>query len=125
MVRYGIAPGTVACDEGEAMSTIGRTEPGATGTPPAPTSPPAPADGEDRLQLTPEWREYYADVDWVHEEYNAGRWAQYAGEYIAVVGKKLLGHGPDRLKLRQEVARESGVRPGRIHITYIEPPIEC
>src|SRR5439155_854053 len=64
----------------------------------APAATAAPADdGVDRLTLTPEWREYLADVKWVNDEYNAGRWQPYAGEYIAVVCKQLIGHGPDLL----------------------------
>ena len=89
----------------------------------APSTP--PDDGTDRLPLTPEWREYFADIKWVREEYNAGRLAPYAGEYIAVVRKQLLGHGPSLLKVREDVARETGIRPGRIVTTYVEPPIEC
>ncbi|MDB5309357.1 MAG: hypothetical protein JWO38_3559 [Gemmataceae bacterium] len=88
---------------------------------------PAPPTGteEVRLPLTPESAEYLADCAWVNGEYNSGRWEPHVGSYIAVVGKQLLGHGPDPLRLREEVARDHGVRPGRIVITYIERPIEC
>lgn len=101
-------------------TTPQQTEP--ESTPAAPVAP--PDDGVDRLQLTPEGWETLADWKWVDQEYNAGRWEPYAGEYIAVVRKQLLGHGPSLLKLREDVARETGIPPGRIVITYVEPPIE-
>ena len=95
--------------------------------PASPAAAPAAStdDGVDRLQLTPESWELIADWKWVDEEYNAGRWGPYAGEYIAVVRKQLVGHGPDLLKLYEDVSRETGFHPDRIVTTYVEPPIDC
>jgi hypothetical protein len=84
-----------------------------------------PETGEIFLILPPEWQEYFADWNWVDDEYNARRWDEYAGNYIAVYHKQLLGHGPDPNELRDRVAREHQLPPGLILTTYIEPPIEC
>lgn len=108
------------------MNAAQKAEADANGTGPAPVGPPTPPeDGVIRLQLTPEGWQVLADKAWAYEEYNAGRWAPYGGEYIAVHRKQLSGHGPDRLKLREDVARETGFHPDRIVIIYVEPPFEC
>jgi hypothetical protein len=107
------------------MSTTRPVEADANGTPPTPVSPPAPADGVVRLQLSPEGWAALADKKWAYQEYNSGRWDQYRGNYAAVYRQQLVGHGPDLLKLREDVARETGVRPGRIVIIYLEPLFEC
>jgi hypothetical protein len=106
---------------------VNRVEVEGNGTTPPPAAPPAPApdDGVDRLQLSPEGWEMLADWKWVDQEYNAGRWEPYRGEYIAVVRKQLVGHGPDLLKLREDVSRETGIQPDRIVTAYVEPPIDC
>jgi hypothetical protein len=88
-----------------------------------PTTP--PDDGVDQLQLTPEGWGLLADKEWAYQEYNAGRWEPYRGEYIAIYRKRLVGHGPDLLKLREQVARETGVDPDRIAVIYLEPLFPC
>jgi hypothetical protein len=90
---------------------------------PAPR-PPAPHDDPDKLPLTPEGWEVLADMKWVDDEFHLWHWEPYAGNYIAVVRKQLLGYGPDYLALRERVAREHNVSPNRIVISYVEPPIE-
>lgn len=92
----------------------------------AESTPSMPSDeGGDRLQLTPEGWALLADKEWAYQEYNAGRWESYRGEYIAIYRKRLVGHGPDLLKLREQVAREIGVDPDRIAVIYLEPLFQC
>ena len=86
---------------------------------------PPPGDGADRLQLTSEEWTLLADKEWAYQEYNAGRWESYRGEYIAIYRKRLVGHGPDLLKLRERVARETGADPDRIAVIYLEPLFQC
>ena len=76
-----------------------------------------------KLPLSAEDRAYLADLKWVNEEYNRGRWDEFAGSYIAVAGKKLIDYGPDLAELRARAARKSGLNADRILVTYIEPPI--
>jgi hypothetical protein len=113
------------------MSTDARptpdVEPTASGTGTPPNGPAAPTPkldpNTDKLPLTPEGWAYLADLKWVNEEYNRGTWDQYAGNYIAVARKQLLGHGADLPALRERTARECGLDPDRILVIYVEPPI--
>ena len=105
-------------------------EPTATGpdTPtngaPADPVPPRKLDpNTDKLPLDAEGWAYLADLKWVDEQYNRGAWDQYMGNYIAVARKQLIAYGPDPLALRERAAKESGLDPDRISITYVEPAI--
>jgi hypothetical protein len=77
------------------------------------------------LDLDPASRLLLEDWGWVNDQFNAGRWAEFAGSYIAVYRKQFLGHGPDPIEFRARPARDHGVPPGKISISYVEPPIEC
>ena len=77
------------------------------------------------LQLTLESKQYLRDCEWVNEQFDIDGWAQCRGEYIAVLEMQILGHGPDPSALRERRAASQNVRPGRIVIAFIEPPIEC
>jgi hypothetical protein len=77
-----------------------------------------------KLPLTPEGWEYLADLKWVNEQFNLGRWEPYMGNYIAVYRKQLLGFGPDLLALRERMAKEYHVSEDRILTSYVESPIE-
>src|SRR6476619_6175942 len=58
------------------------------------------------LNLDPASRLLLADRAWTIDEGNTGRWAEYAGDFIAVYHKRLLGHGPNPIELRDRMARE-------------------
>ncbi len=72
------------------------------------------------LQLDGEGRAAQADVSWIDEEYNRGALENYSGEYIAVVAKKILGHGKDLNKLRNEVSTATGIAQSRIVTSLID-----
>ena len=92
---------------------------------PAATLAAAPEGADsDKLQPSPEGREYLADRKWVNQQYNLGHWDQHMGNYIAVYKKQLLGFGPNPLSLREQVAKEHNLSPGRIVITYVDPGID-
>jgi hypothetical protein len=76
------------------------------------------------LDLDPASCELLADMAWTIDEGNAGRWAEYAGDYIAVYHKRLLGNGPRPVELRERVAKQFAVPPDKVAISYVEPPIE-
>lgn len=78
----------------------------------------------DKLPLTPEGWEYLADLKWVNEQFNLGRWEPYMGNYIAVYRKRLLGFGPDLLALRERMAKEHLVSEDRILTSYVEGSME-
>lgn len=60
-----------------------------------------------------------ADENWVNEEYDKGTFDEFRGNYIAVVNKKVLGHGKNPHKLRELVSAETGIRANRIITTLI------
>jgi len=72
------------------------------------------------LELGPESMAIIADEVWIDEQYNAGAFDDYSGEYIAVVDKKLLGHNKIVQELREAVSRATGIRMGRIVTDFID-----
>ena len=52
-------------------------------------------------------------------QYNLGTFDEFGGEYIAVVGKTVLGHNRSLLKLREIVTAETGIPANRIVTTLI------
>ncbi len=60
-----------------------------------------------------------ADANWVNEEYSKGTFDEFRGQYIAVVNKKVLGYGKNRLRLAESVAAETGIDADRIVTTLI------
>jgi hypothetical protein len=99
--------------------------PDANGQAPEPPATSRPDAGDpDKLPLSPEGWEYLADKKWINEQFNLGRFEAYAGNYIAVYRKQLLGFGPNVLVLREQTARDHNVSPDRIATSYVEPPIE-
>jgi hypothetical protein len=81
--------------------------------------------GEIILNLDPESRAMLEDMSWENEQHNAGAWTEFQGEYIAVYHKRLYGHGPDPLALREQVARNHGLPAGKIVIQYIDHDFTC
>jgi len=94
----------------------------ATTAPPTPFVPSDPTSGEIFLHLNAEGRAAQADVRWIDEQFNLGAFRDYYGEFVAVVGKKLLGHNKDLLLLREEVSHATGFSPSRIVTSFIEAP---
>jgi hypothetical protein len=90
------------------------------------THPPPPATdaahGDVFLELNDEGKAALADFAWVGEQYHRGAWAAHAGEYIAVVRRQVVGVGGDPAGLRERAARECGVPPGRVVVSYIDSP---
>lgn len=85
-------------------------------------APPLPREeGEIFLQLNPESRALLEDDGWVEDENNAGRLDEYKGQFIAVYHKRLYGHGPDPLALRERIAREFGLPAEKIVVQYVHP----
>lgn len=74
------------------------------------------------LELDAEGLAAQADVAWIDEEHNKGSFTAYLGEYIAVVGKQLLGHHKSLKVLRNQVSLATGHSPSRIVTTFIERP---
>ena len=84
--------------------------------------PPPPREpGEIFLQLNPESRALLEDEGWFEDENNAGRFDEYKGQYVAIYHKRLYGHGPDPLALRERVVREFDLPAGKIVVEYIHP----
>ena len=74
------------------------------------------------LTLNQEGMAAQEDVAWIDEQYNLGALMAFRGEYIAVVGKTILGHHKSLKKLREDVSRETGHSPSRIVTTYVDLP---
>jgi len=72
------------------------------------------------LDLDSEGLAAQADIAWIDDQCNSGALANYEGEHVAVVGKKLLGHNKRLKTLREEVSQSSGYPLSRIVISYID-----
>jgi hypothetical protein len=79
------------------------------------TQPEPPAPGRSR-RLPPQ--EVLDDWKWIDEESARGGFAAYRGQHIAVVGKRVVGHGNDTNALLREVAEALQVPLPRVVITY-------
>ncbi len=62
------------------------------------------------------------DVAWIDDQYNLGALKAYRGEYIAVVGKQVLGHDKSLKALRNQVAGATGYSLSRIVTSFIDNP---
>jgi hypothetical protein len=87
--------------------------------------PPDPKTGEIFLECGPEAAAYFDDMAWVEEGFETGRFDAYRDRYIAVVNRAVIGHGDRPDTLRDEMARQHGVHPGRILIDYVPPEFVC
>jgi hypothetical protein len=79
----------------------------------------SPTPDELFLDLNDEGKAALADENWVSEQYSLGAFDEFKGEYIAVVGKKVLGHDKKLKKLRAEVSAATGIPVSRIVTTLI------
>lgn len=86
------------------------------GRPPTAEPPQPTGAGPDELflDLNDEGKAALADENWVDEQYNLGAFDEYRGRYIAVVGKKVLGHNKRLAALRAEVTAATGIPASRI-----------
>jgi hypothetical protein len=80
-------------------------------------APAAPAD--DGLYPYPEVLE---DWSWLFDELKAGRLKPYAGHYVAVFEKRILGSGEDVTQLQRTVAADHHLDPDRLVIMYVDKP---
>jgi hypothetical protein len=87
--------------------------------------PPRAAAEPDKLPLSQEGWDYLADLKWVNDQFDQGCLATFAGNYIGVYHRQLLGFGPDLPALRERLSREHGISPDRILTSYVELPMEC
>ena len=91
--------------------------PNGTAAPPRPTDDRAA--GDLFMELDEEGQAALDDENWINEQYNRGGFDAYRGEYIAVVGKQVLGHSKNLLKLREDVTAATGIPASRIVTTLI------
>ncbi len=82
----------------------------------------SPGADENVLDLDTEGMAAQADVAWIDDEFNKGHFADYRGEYIAVVGKRMLGHDKSLKVLRATVTRTTGFSLSRIVTSFIDVP---
>ena len=75
--------------------------------------------GDLVMELDDEGKAALADENWVNEEYSKGTFDEFRGEYIAVVGKTVLGHNKRWKALVETVSAETGISPDRIVTTLI------
>lgn len=92
--------------------------PNGTTAPPRPTDP-DPAAGDLFMELDEEGQAALDDANWINEQYNSGGFDAYRGEYIAVVGKRVLGHSKSLFQLREDVTAATGIPASRIVTTLI------
>jgi hypothetical protein len=85
--------------------------------------PPDPISGKIVLEVGPEAAVYFEDLAWFEDQSWAGRWFPFMGKYIAILNKAHVGTGDEFTALRERVAMEQGVDPGRLLIQYIPPDI--
>ena len=64
-----------------------------------------------------------ADVAWIDDEFNRGNFANYRGEYIAVVGKRVLDHDKSLRALRAKVTQATDFPLSRIVTSFIDHPV--
>ena len=83
-----------------------------TAAPPCPTG--RPDTDDEFMELDEEGRAALADANWINELYSRGGFDAYRGEYIAVVGMKVLGHDKSLIKLREDVTAATGIPASRI-----------
>ncbi len=90
-------------------------------TPPAnPTTPPEPT--------YPEWTQadrdaMFASVVWVHNQRSAGKLKPYEGEYIAVLGEKIIDSDRDAEELGRRIERLCDTIPvNRVVLQYVHRP---
>ncbi|MFL5342406.1 MAG: DUF5678 domain-containing protein, partial [Gemmataceae bacterium] len=76
-----------------------------------------PVDEEDALQ-----RAIMSDFERAHRIEAQVDLSPYAGEHIAILNGKIVGHGPDLLTLQHECAVANGVPEHRIVTLGVFPP---
>jgi hypothetical protein len=84
-----------------------------------PADVPLPSDSEQALgppvpeEILDEWR-------WIFQGREEGRFAEYAGQHIAVCGQKVWGSSRDPDLLLEYVALKYQLDPKRVVIAYID-----
>lgn len=67
----------------------------------------------------PDKEEVAADDQWLWDHWRSPDLAPYRRSFIAVVGGKVLGNGPEVFRLQRDVARDYGLHPQRIRVGYV------
>jgi hypothetical protein len=62
---------------------------------------------------------YLADLKWISEQFDRGAWNLYAGNYIAVVRKRVVACSPDLIAIRERAARENGLNVEYVATAYV------
>jgi hypothetical protein len=68
----------------------------------------------------PETQPIFDDIAWINDQYNDGSLDEYSGEYIGVVDKRLIAHGPIVQRVREEAAAVLGCRIGRVVTRFVD-----
>jgi transcriptional regulator with XRE-family HTH domain len=74
----------------------------------------------DLVEVSDEEQKQVADMDWANRMCAAGRWRQYAGRYVAVLNKEVVGDDHDPVSLLATVARQHGAPEERVVILFVE-----
>lgn len=71
------------------------------------------------LEFNEEGRQAMADWKWMNEQQRLGRLGEYAGNYIGVFNRAVVGHNKSLIILREEVERDQGIPPSRLATSYV------
>jgi hypothetical protein len=87
-----------------------------------PGPPPPPwKDDSDVLYVGEFHKEVQRDWWYVMSHEACEEWVQYRGKSIVVVNQQIIAVGDDHLALEQEVCDRTGLPPGRLVITTVNP----
>ena len=95
-----------------------------TETTPEPTIEELVAQWEElRRQFPPPtWDEVKPEWKWIHglmADAYSGLWDRYGGQWVVVYQQQIIAHGLDPLELEVTKARELGIHPERLVVTYV------
>jgi hypothetical protein len=89
---------------------------------PGDVTPPVRGGPGEEPQRPPLDQEVLEDWRWVFKGREEGRFDEYRGKHIAVVGKKVVGSDDNPMQLRYTLADALGLDRERLVIVYIEGP---
>ena len=78
-------------------------------------------ESSEQLYITnPIFAAMTADQKWAQEQIHLGAFDEFAGEYIGIVEKQLMGHGIDAHQLCLEIGAKLGIAPDRVVLDFVE-----